>query len=118
LVLRLKLDENMPGKAAQMLRAVGHDAMTVSEQALGGSIDETLIQICRSEARTLLTLDLDFADIRSYPPAEHAGIIVLRLARQDVPSLLCVVERLLLHLERANPHGQLWIVDGASKTLL
>jgi hypothetical protein len=30
-----------------------------------------------------VTLDLDFANIRAYPPGKHAGIVVLRLKHQD-----------------------------------
>jgi hypothetical protein len=57
-------------------------------------------------------LDLDFANIRAYPPGEHAGIIVLRVKRQDKPGVLAHVRRLAIALTRRNPTGELWIVDG------
>ena len=43
----------------------------------------------------MVTLDLDFADIRTYPPAEYAGIIVFRLRLLDKFHVLLVLERLL-----------------------
>ena len=59
-----------------------------------------------------MTLDLDFANIRAYPPGEHPGIIVLRVKHQDKPTVLACVRRLATALTRRNPMGELWIVDG------
>jgi hypothetical protein len=62
----------------------------------------------------VVTLDLDFADIRTYPPADYAGIIVLRLALLDKFHALSVLQRLLPILEREPLAGKLWIVDDTS----
>jgi predicted nuclease of predicted toxin-antitoxin system len=35
-------------------------------------------RFCTHEGRILLTLDLDFSDIRAYLPEEFPGILVLR----------------------------------------
>ena len=55
--------------------------------------------------------DLDFADIRASPPKDYAGLLVLRLSRQDKLHVLSVFERLLLVLETEPLEGKLWIVD-------
>ena len=68
--MRFKADENLPVEAAEVLRGSGHDAQTVLEQQLGGTADSGLAVLCQREGRALVTLDLDFADIRAYPPAE------------------------------------------------
>ena len=48
----------------------------------------------------LLTADLDFANIKHYPPSEHLGIIVLRIS----PSTQGQVHNLLLsYLENRTP---------------
>ena len=112
-MLRFKVDENMPSEAAEMLTAAGYDAMTVPDQKLGGKSDPQIAVICQSEGRAILTLDLDFGDIRAYPPAEYAGIIVLRLARLDKPRILAAVKRLLPVLSQEKLIGKLWIVDEA-----
>lgn len=111
---RFKLDENLPAELADLLRAAGHEVATAREQGLGGEPDTRVAEVCRSERRVLLTLDLDFGDIRSYPPARYAGLIVLRPARQDKPSVLRVVERILPLLEAEPPAGHLWVVDEQS----
>jgi predicted nuclease of predicted toxin-antitoxin system len=109
--MRLKIDENLPVEAAALLREEGHDAVTVREQGLGGTSDVAVEHVCRREGRGLITLDLDFADIRTYPPAEHSGLVVLRLARQDKPHVLETIRRLLPLLRQEPLAARLWIVD-------
>lgn len=81
--MRFKLEENLPQDAPLLLREAGHDATSVLEQDLGGEPDDRIAAVCRDEQRALITLDLDFTNIRAYPPNEAAGIIVLRLTQQD-----------------------------------
>ena len=88
--MRFKVDENLPIEVAEALRQAGHDAATVLEQHYGGSADARLAALCQRESRILVTLDMDFADIRAYPPAEFPGLVVLRLR---IVSLLRVVRR-------------------------
>jgi predicted nuclease of predicted toxin-antitoxin system len=59
----------------------------------------------------LLTLDLDFADIRTYPPAESPGIIVLRPAEPDRDRLLRLVRQVVPALDRETVAQSLWIVE-------
>ena len=35
---------------------------------MAGAVDPDVAQACQKEARALVTLDLDFSDIRAYPP--------------------------------------------------
>ena len=65
----------------------------------------------RSEDRVLVTLDLDFSNVQAYPPAQHAGIIVLRPKRQDMRTVLALMERIVLALSNRTPAGELWIVE-------
>ena len=44
----------------ELVRAAGHDVMTVKDQGLAGTADESLFQVCAAEARALITLDHDF----------------------------------------------------------
>ncbi len=77
-----KVDENLPVEVAAVLRDAGQEVKTVYEQNLSGGDDESLIALCKSENRVLVTLDSDFSNIRAYPPQEHNGIIVLKLRNQ------------------------------------
>lgn len=66
--LRFKLDEHLPREAVRLLSSAGHDAHTVEQEGLAGSPDVNLIAACTREGRILVTLDLDFTDIRPVPP--------------------------------------------------
>lgn len=109
--MRFKVDENLPVEVAKLFQEAGHEATTVLDQHLGGSGDETVASICRQETRVLVTLDVDFADIRSYPPAHYAGVIVLRLRRQDKPHVLEVCARMIALLTQEPLAQRLWIVE-------
>jgi predicted nuclease of predicted toxin-antitoxin system len=109
--MRFKVDENLPVEVAQLFREAGHEATTVLDQHLGGSGDALVASICQQETRVLVTLALDFADIRTYPPARYAGGIVLRLRRQDKPHVLAVCARMVSLLAQEPLAQRLWIVE-------
>jgi predicted nuclease of predicted toxin-antitoxin system len=64
--MRFKVDENLPVEVVQLLCEAGQEATTVLDQHLGGSRDATVATICYQEWRALVTLDRDFAAIRTY----------------------------------------------------
>jgi predicted nuclease of predicted toxin-antitoxin system len=109
--LKFKIDENLPIETANLLNEAGYDAATVHAQHLTGGKDQVIASACRSEQRVLITLDLDFADIRTYPPRELPGLVVLRVKRQDKFTILSVVTRLIKLLSTEDIQGRLWIVD-------
>ena len=91
------LDENMPAKLAEMLRAKGHDVCRVQEAGLSGEDDPPILEAATAQGRILMTFDTDFADVRNFPLGTHAGIVVFRLERQDWRSLEGPATRLLLN---------------------
>ena len=101
--MKFKVDENLPIEVAQLLREAGHDVFTVHDQKLVGAKDVVLARVCQDEQRTLITLDSDFADIRTYPPADFHGLIVLRLSRQDKFHILDVLSKTTKLFETENP---------------
>lgn len=109
--MRFKLDENIPGDAVSLLREAGHDAVSVLDQELGGAPDDRIAAVCRSEDRALVTLDVDFANIRAYPPSEAPGIIVIRLAHQKRVHGLRAFQFLVDFLRSNAPQRTLWIVE-------
>ena len=108
---RFKLDENLPRDAAALLRDGGHDVHTVSEEGLGGDADARILDACRAETRILVTFDLDFADIRSYPPSGYSGIWVLRPASQSISATLSLLRGALALLDAEPAMNRLWIIE-------
>ena len=109
--MKFKLDENLPVEASILLREAGHDSLTVLDQNMGGKADEQVIQVCLQEQRALITLDLDFADIKTYPPSDHHGIFVLRVKQQSRSKVLEVIAKLIPVLPSEPVEKQLWIVE-------
>ncbi len=109
--MKCKLDENLPIEACELLKEAGHDASTVLGQGMGGEPDSMVSAVCQAEGRAILTLDTDFADIRTYQPSEFSGLIVFRLRRQDKAHVLSVIVRILPLLRSEPLQGHLWIVD-------
>jgi len=109
--LRFKLDENVPGEAAALLRDAGHDVRTALEQKLGGQPDERILGACRDESRILVTLDLGFADIRAYPPAGHAGVWVLRPMLQQIELTLQLLRQGLGIASGEPVAHRLWVIE-------
>jgi len=113
-MLKFKVDENMPVEAAAILADAGYDARTVLDQRMVGWPDPDVATACQQEGRAVITLDMDFSDIRAYPPADYSGLIVLRLSRLNKPQVLRAIERLLPVLDQEPLTGKLWIVDETS----
>jgi len=108
---RFKLDENIPTRVLDPLRQGGHDVMTVLEQGLGGAADAAVAEACAAEDRILVTLDLDFADIRLYGTPQTISIVVIRVARQDAESVHDALQRASPDLERMPARGSIWILE-------
>jgi predicted nuclease of predicted toxin-antitoxin system len=81
--VKVKLDENVPRSARQVLIAAGHDVDTVIDEDLGGASDPQVVAAAAADERLLITLDRGLGDIRAYPPGSHAGILVLRPSDQS-----------------------------------
>jgi predicted nuclease of predicted toxin-antitoxin system len=77
-LVKLKLDENLSRYLKPTLAAFGHDVATAADEGLLAQPDTAVAAACRAEARMLLTLDIEFADLRQYPPGSHAGMVVFR----------------------------------------
>jgi predicted nuclease of predicted toxin-antitoxin system len=109
--MRLKLDENIDERLAEVLRQAKHDTTTVRGQSLHGVEDPELYTRCITEDRVLVTLDLDFSNVLRYPPEKTSGIIVLRGPDDLFPTVRVLIDTLLEALITDNPSGHLWIVE-------
>ena len=101
----------LPIQLTHLFTESGLDTATVVDEGLGGASDMEVAAVCIGEERVLVTQDLDFSDIRTYPPAEYFGIVVFRLSTAARDALLEVGAILMERLEETSPTGQLWIVE-------
>lgn len=108
--VRLKVDENLPNEIAELLSQHGCDALTVHNQGWQGTADDQLWARIQSEQRWLVTADKEFADLRRYPPATHAGLILLRSSDESRADYLWLVGVLLDRVKLEEVGGAVIVV--------
>ena len=110
--MKFKLDENIGRRGSELLKACGHDVMTVWDQGLHGVADEELFEVCSAERRALITLDRDFGQVTRFPPEGSAGIVVLDVgSRTTLRGIIDRLQDFLAVLENQSVAGALWIVE-------
>ena len=62
----VKLDENLGRTHVQFLQELGYETDRIHDEGLSGAIDEEVWEKVMSEGRFLITLALDFSDIRRF----------------------------------------------------
>jgi predicted nuclease of predicted toxin-antitoxin system len=76
--MKLKLDENLSHHLKPVLAELGHDVLTAADEDLLSRPDTEIARAAKNEQRMILTLDIEFADLRKYPPGSHPGVILFR----------------------------------------
>ncbi len=76
--MKLKLDENLSRHLKPVLIEFGHDVLTAADENLLSRPDTEIASAAKKEKRMLRTLDIEFADLRKYPPGSHPGVILFR----------------------------------------
>jgi predicted nuclease of predicted toxin-antitoxin system len=76
--MKLKLDENLSRHLKAVLEKYDYDVATAAEEGLLSKPDTLVAEAAGREGRILLTLDVEFADLRKYPPGRHPGIVLFR----------------------------------------
>jgi predicted nuclease of predicted toxin-antitoxin system len=93
--LRVKLDENLGRSHADLLRRAGYEADRLTDQGLSGAPDAAVWAHVCAEGRFLVTLDLDFSDVRRFPPGTHPGVLLLRPRSGGRQAVLDILARVL-----------------------
>ena len=109
--MKFKIDENLPVELAEILNTEGYDASTIYWQNMGGEPDTNVASVCKMEERAIVTLDIGFADIRTYPPQDFFGIIVIRSKAQDKHSIIECFKGVVPLLKQEPLIHKLWIVE-------
>jgi predicted nuclease of predicted toxin-antitoxin system len=71
------VDANLPRSVTTLLIGLGHQVEFARDAGLGAATDTEIAAYVQKTSATLLTRDLDFGDIRRYPPEDYNGIVVL-----------------------------------------
>ncbi len=112
--MRFLLDHCVPNRVGVLLAKAGHEVVQLSECLPADSPDPVVLQKAESLDAVLISLNGDFADITSYPPAGHLGIIALQVRNR--PETLAPISKRLLaylnqHADRRDLDGKLLLVE-------
>jgi predicted nuclease of predicted toxin-antitoxin system len=90
--MKLLLDSCISGKAAEELRAAGHDVVWTGDWPQDPG-DEEILARAHSERRILITLDKDFGELAIVRGLPHSGM--LRIANFSARAQASVVQQVL-----------------------
>ena len=76
--MRIKLDENISRHLRPLLGKEGHEVTTAHEEGLLGRSDVEIGAVAKRGGMVLFTLDLEFGDLRKFPPGSHPGTVLFR----------------------------------------
>jgi predicted nuclease of predicted toxin-antitoxin system len=94
--MRFLIDANLPRAVIAVVQSLGHQVEFARDIGLASATDEQIAKHALQYGAALLTRDLDFADIRQYPPDRYSGIVVLRLPDTAVAEeIAAALERFL-----------------------
>ena len=108
---KLKLDENLSVLLRGTLSRMGYDVRTAREEDLVGRPDIEIAAAAHKEDRVLLTLDLEFGDLRKHPPGTHPGIVLFRPRSLGPLTVNRFIEAFLKSADLEDFPGSIIIVD-------
>ena len=73
--------------------------------------DEQILAYAILHKRVLITIDMDFSNIRHYTPKSHSGIIVAKIRPRNAKQVYRVLEHLLNNVEITRLNQSLIIID-------
>jgi predicted nuclease of predicted toxin-antitoxin system len=114
MALRFLADHCIANTVVQTLREANHEVVRLREVLPVESPDELVIGKAQEIGAILLSINGDFADIVSYPPANYRGIVTLQMRNHPEiqPYLMArLIAYLKLHPATEHYRGKLVIVE-------
>ncbi|MFZ2421335.1 MAG: DUF5615 family PIN-like protein [Anaerolineae bacterium] len=109
--MKLKLDENLSRHLKTRLNDLGHDVSTTADENLLSQPDTVVAAAAYAEGRILLTLDIEFADLRKYQPGTHPGIVLFRPSNFGPLTVNRYVENFVRDTDLEKLQGCVVVVD-------
>ena len=109
--MRLLLDMNLPRSLAGSLRSAGHDVVHGREIGLESASDDVVFARAAADSRTVVTLDLGFADIVRFAGAARNGLVLLRLRSLRPSHMRQRLMKALVETEAALASGAVVVVE-------
>lgn len=112
--LKFFVDHCVPQTITDLLRSAGHETLRLRDHIPHDSADALVIATAQQLVAILVSVNGDFSDIVTYPPAKFQGIVALQIRNHPeiIPQLM---DRLLDYLS-AHPQsdhftGKLFLIE-------
>lgn len=110
--MKLFLDENIPRSIASELIALGFEAEHVVEVGLRGATDREIAIYAKKQKAILVTKDLEFGSLITYPPGTHYSLIVLRLSpNAGTAEISRTLKEFLTTIKIQNLPGKMYVLE-------
>jgi len=112
--LRFFADQCVSGSIIRALHEEGHEILRLKDSISVDSPDPVVIAKAHELDAILLSLNGDFADIVSYPPADYKGIIALQVRNhpEAIPQLISrLIGFISSHPDRQYFVGKLLLIE-------
>ena len=112
--LRFFADQCVPNAVVRALHDAGHEVFRVKDYIPVESSDPVVISKAQELDAILISLNGDFADIVTYPPADYKGIIALQVRNHPeiLPQMLSKLKHhLSIHPDMTYYVGKLLLVE-------
>ena len=112
--LKLFIDQCAPNSIIQILQDTEHEVLLVRDYIPIDSPDSVVIAKVQELGAILVSLNGDFADIVTYPPADYQGIIALQIKNHPeiIPQLMQrLIDYLSVHSSMEYYQGKLLLVE-------
>ncbi|MFH1609073.1 MAG: DUF5615 family PIN-like protein [Candidatus Bipolaricaulota bacterium] len=97
---RFLADECTYTETIEFVRGLGFEVIRIQDLGLREAPDPVILAKAQELDCVLLTNDQGFGDIRLYPPSDHKGIVVLKLADYRSTAKVHAVLKDLLNKEK------------------
>ncbi len=109
--MKIKLDENISRHLKFVIIQKGHECVTAEDEGLLSKTDVEVGAVAKTEGRMLFTLDLEFANLRKFPPGSHPGVVLFRPQSMGPLAVNRFITQFIEEADLSSLSGCLVIVD-------
>lgn len=109
--MRFLLDECLPLRLAELLRAAGHDCSHVYDAGLGGQPDDQIMALAERDHRILISADTDFGELLANSAVLAPSLILIRRSDKRAGPLAAVIIANLAPIEDDLDAGALVVIS-------
>ena len=109
--MRFLADMCVDIRIVEWLRHQGHDAVHLREEGLHRAPNGTIFEKGIEEGRTIITFDLDFAEIAALAKGRKGSVILFRLRNTRTPHVIEHLSKVLQQSAEALRKGAVVVVE-------